>query len=538
MRAPMKGDMMTWRELKRTMAEPPRRFAMTALMILVYVSLHLTATAQQGGTANYFYDNNGRLHLVLSPTGEAVVYEYDPAGNFTSITRRAASELSILDFTPGAGGAGTSVTIYGTGFSATPSANTVRFNGVTATVTAATKTQLTVTVPTGATTGPITVTNTNGTINSSENFFIAGNLEFSLPIAFGGSVPFVFNNPNPSPLTNVGILRFDGIAGQRVSLIIEDVPSCFYSTLIGTNIYAQVSIISPSGATLTTVPLQDRLLLPSDIFSEIQFAYVDALALPQTGEYTILIDPNDNLAFVGCDGRRGVPYTATARLYEAPPDINGTIAASGLPTPVTFNAPGQNVILTFDGVVGQRIALIGSQNPPTRIGTDVKLYSPGTYPSGAPLFSREVGASNFFVDTTTLTASGKYTILVDPQFNKTLTTVLTLYDVPPDVTGTLVIGNPSQTVTIPSLGQGAILTFNVPVSEQVTIHIRNLFDAPFNLPSTLTLSTQSGTQIFTQTVNANADYDIQRTLSPGTYVIKMDPLQMLTGSFSIYLTTP
>ena len=536
MRAPMKGEMMTWREPKRMMQEPLRRIVIAALMILICLSLYLTAMAQQGGTANYFYDNNGRLHIVLSPTGEAVVYEYDPAGNFTSVTRRAANELSILDFTPGAGGAGTSVTIYGTGYNTTPSANTVRFNGVAAAVTAATKTQLTVTVPTGATTGPITVINTNGTINSSENFFIAGNLDFSLPIAFGGSVPFIFNDPGSSPLTNVGILRFDGIAGQRVSLIVEDVDSCFLGRLPGTNDYAQVSIISPTGATLTTVLVQDRQLAPSPALP-VQFGYIDSLALPQTGEYTILIDPNNSLLPVLCGGTLH-SYSATARLSEVPPDINGTITASGLPTPVTFNAPGQNVILTFDGVSGQRIALSGSQNPATQIGTDVRLYSPGTYPSGAPLISGVVGASNFFVDTTTLTASGKYTILVDPRFNKTLATVLTLYDVPPDVAGTLVIGNPSQTITIPSIGQAANLTFNVPISEQVTVHIRNLFNGPLNSPSTLTLSTQSGTQIFTQTVNANADYDIQQTLSPGTYVIKMDPAQMLTGSFSIYLTTP
>ena len=102
--------------------------------------------AQQGGTANYFYDSNGRLTAVLSPTGEAAIYNYDPAGNFTSITRRAASELSIIDFTPGSASAATPVTIYGTGFNPTPSANTVKFNGVTATVSAATKTRLDVSV--------------------------------------------------------------------------------------------------------------------------------------------------------------------------------------------------------------------------------------------------------------------------------------------------------------------------------------------------------------------------------------------------------
>ena len=37
--------------------------------------------AQQGGTTRYVYDDNGRLIAVISPTGEANVYEYDAAGN-------------------------------------------------------------------------------------------------------------------------------------------------------------------------------------------------------------------------------------------------------------------------------------------------------------------------------------------------------------------------------------------------------------------------------------------------------------------------
>lgn len=65
--------------------------------------------------------------------------------------------LAITSFTPASGPVGTVVTITGTGFDATASNNTVKFNGTTATVSSATKTQLMVSVPTGATTGKITV---------------------------------------------------------------------------------------------------------------------------------------------------------------------------------------------------------------------------------------------------------------------------------------------------------------------------------------------------------------------------------------------
>src|SRR5262249_29951954 len=73
-----------------------------AMLIAVAAVLapHRPAFAQQGGTARYFYDDNGRLKTVLSPTGEAAIYSYDPAGKFTAITRRAATRLSIIDFPP------------------------------------------------------------------------------------------------------------------------------------------------------------------------------------------------------------------------------------------------------------------------------------------------------------------------------------------------------------------------------------------------------------------------------------------------------
>jgi hypothetical protein len=70
----------------------------------------------------------------------------------------AVSSLSVTS-----GPYNTSVIITGTGFSATQADNRVFFNNKAATVTAATTTQLTATVPLGAGTGNITVSVKNGT---------------------------------------------------------------------------------------------------------------------------------------------------------------------------------------------------------------------------------------------------------------------------------------------------------------------------------------------------------------------------------------
>jgi N-acetylneuraminic acid mutarotase len=63
----------------------------------------------------------------------------------------------ITAFAPSTGAAGTSVTITGSKFSSTVNQNEVKFNGITATVSSATTTQLVVTVPATATTGTISV---------------------------------------------------------------------------------------------------------------------------------------------------------------------------------------------------------------------------------------------------------------------------------------------------------------------------------------------------------------------------------------------
>ncbi|WP_211212345.1 IPT/TIG domain-containing protein, partial [Rudaea cellulosilytica] len=65
---------------------------------------------------------------------------------------------TITGFSPSIGPVGTSVTITGTNFSATAANNVVKFNGTAAAVTAASATSLTATVPSGATSGKISVT--------------------------------------------------------------------------------------------------------------------------------------------------------------------------------------------------------------------------------------------------------------------------------------------------------------------------------------------------------------------------------------------
>ncbi len=110
-----------------------------------------SATADAG--IFYVYDPVGRLVGVVTPTGDVAQYMYDPAGNITQINRYDGG-IQVLGFGPNGAAPGSTITIYGSGFSG---GDTVTIGGQTATVDSATGTQLVVTVPTGAAGGTVSV---------------------------------------------------------------------------------------------------------------------------------------------------------------------------------------------------------------------------------------------------------------------------------------------------------------------------------------------------------------------------------------------
>lgn len=115
--------------------------------------------------------------VVTVPTGATtgkitVTVGGQSATSTDDFTVTSSTSLAITGFSPASGPIGTTVTITGANFSSTMANNTVTFNGTQATVIAAIATQLTVTVPTGATTGKIAVTVSGTTATSSADFTV------------------------------------------------------------------------------------------------------------------------------------------------------------------------------------------------------------------------------------------------------------------------------------------------------------------------------------------------------------------------------
>ncbi|MEO7988769.1 MAG: IPT/TIG domain-containing protein [Chryseolinea sp.] len=118
-----------------------------------------------------------------------------------TVTTSGSSTLTITSFT-GSGAVGSTITITGTNFSTTAANNTVTINGVVATVTAATATSLTVTVPTGATSGVIAVTVDGVTVTSASAFVVGSASCVTTDSETAGPFP----TKNPSSLVMVSIV--------------------------------------------------------------------------------------------------------------------------------------------------------------------------------------------------------------------------------------------------------------------------------------------------------------------------------------------
>jgi YD repeat-containing protein len=144
------------------------RSALCGLAIL----LGLFGAPALAATVLYLYDDLGRLIAEIDPAGDATRYTYDAAGNLLSVTRDSSTGFRVDGFSPSSGRVGDAVTLFGAGFIADPAQNTVSFNGTPATITLATPHSLVAAVPSGATTGPITVSNANGSATTAQAFTV------------------------------------------------------------------------------------------------------------------------------------------------------------------------------------------------------------------------------------------------------------------------------------------------------------------------------------------------------------------------------
>ncbi len=549
----------------------PRR---TVLMAWVVVALLGGNLVGQTTPVRYIYDEVGRLVGVVDQNGDAAYYHYDLVGNLTSITRTTSAQVAIIEFTPNQGPIGQSVTIYGTGFSATPGSNTVTFNGTSATVSSATVNKLVVTVPSGATTGTIAVTSPNGSASSADSFSVGSAV--GAP-AITGISPTIGVAGTSVTITGTG---FDAaVSKNNVNLNVSyTLPTSATSTQIvapapvgatsghvtvsnvrGSAVSSQDFFVAPSPYTASDVLVTDRMLFAQDkvvsmsTASKIGLVLFDATAgqraslkvssVTITSVDVKILDPYGRIVgslTAGTSGGFIEPFKAavsgtytvlvdpastntgnlTLRLTDVPADLSGTITAGGSAVSVSISAMGQNGRWTFSGSANDEVSLrLSSVTFPA---VYISILSPdGTLLAGPTITS--------FIDKTVLPVTGTYTAVVDPSSTSTGSATLNVYNAA-DVTGTITIGGSTVTPTITSPGQNAILTFSGTAAQRISLAIGA------GPSGTVKILKPDTTVLASGSINVIATF-LDTTVLPttGTYSITVDPMGTGTGGVALTL---
>lgn len=171
---------------------PPTLTSFSPSSGTIGTSVTLTGTALTGATAVSFGSVSAPSYSVLSATQVRAVVPAGavsaplkvttPGGTATSsgsFTVSPSPVPTLSGFTPGSGPVGTGVTLTGTGFLG---ASRVAFNGTSATYTLISATEIATAVPSGATSGAITVTTPGGTATSSTVFNVTATSSLDLTI--------------------------------------------------------------------------------------------------------------------------------------------------------------------------------------------------------------------------------------------------------------------------------------------------------------------------------------------------------------------
>ncbi len=541
------------------------------------VNFSLTDAANNN-PVRYVYDDLGRIAAVIDPAGDTARYSYDSVGNLLSITRQSSTLVSIIEFTPKIGLAGTVVTIHGTGFSPTPSGNTVTFNGTAAVVSSSSETQIVTTVPAGATTGLISVTTSAGSDSSDVAFVVGTNgpiiTSFTPNIGVAGVAPtaVTITGQNFETVTHNNRARFNGtlaaITASTATSISTTVPSGATSgrisvtTPLGKGVSADDFFIPPSPYVAADVEMTSRMaigdtkLVTINTANKIALVVFDGVAgqqisLQMTGvtissSSVTVFNPNGTtLASSGSFGTGGsfidtktLGVTGTYTIMVDPASTNtgsmtlnlfnivnvaATITPGGT-TPITIVTPGQNGEVTFTGASGQHVSLTVS---------GVTIPGTTTYtvknPDGSALASTGFSTSGGFLEIPYLPTAGTYTIFVDPSGTSTGNVSLTLNDAT-DATDTITPGGAAVVLTTTVPGQNARLTFSGTAGQRIAINASTTFSVCW----TLALVKPDGTNLSsTFTCGSGLFIDPQQLPVSGTYTILLDPSGTGTGQVTV-----
>lgn len=233
----------------------------------------------------------------------------------------------ITSFTPTSGAPGTPVTISGFHFGSAPQ---VRFNGVAATATVSGNgSQISTSVPSGATSGAITVVSTNGTDSSAASFTVFSSSNPSIALSTTSLAGLSANEGA------AGLAKTYTLSGANLAGLVTLNATAGFELSLNNTVFSQSVSVSPTGGVLLNVPVYARLAAGAPVGpNEGQVTHASggaqAVVLGLSGEVlsnspTISISATSLAGFYAVQGAPGTPKSYTLSGYNLGGNI--TVAA-------------------------------------------------------------------------------------------------------------------------------------------------------------------------------------------------------------------
>jgi large repetitive protein len=549
-----------------------------------------TLVASISSSVTYGYDALGRLvQANVAALNIVENYAYDSAGNITSVSSSPAATLAVSNLSSPQGAAGSTVTIFGSGFSTTPSSNTVQFNGMAATVISATSTQLVVSVPTNATNGFVTVKTGSTTVSSTTAFAVTASAgaptiaSFTPPIAITGGTVTLTGSGFQSVLADNQVQ-----VNQTAATVVSATPTALtfvvpsfgagtQSTITFSAMSAPITVTTPSGSTTSATDLVlSAAPIPAPIITTVGAAPVtfatptataqlmafnatagqsiELVANTQTTPGTIVgtvVAPNGataarlNFTASGQSLQVATPVTGRYTVYFYPygtqggsvsfsviGPVTGALTLNGTPTTQTLTVPGQNSVLTFSGTQGQNVMLSFSGVTLSAAATLVLKT-----PNGSTLLTQSLSTTGLTMSPT-LPANGTYTILITPPaaatgaFTAALTSAATTTLTPNQGARSLTLTGTTPTT----------LRFSGTAGQILSLAAAETTGASSTL--TLTIVQPDGTTLASTyaalclTCGTTLYYNVGPLTQTGTYSLTASQSSTASDTFALTLSTP
>ena len=538
------------------------------------------------GGISYVYDDLGRLVGTIAADGQAATYAYDAVGNLLSIGRYGATQVAIINFAPIRGPAGASVTINGSNFSSTAGQNGVQFSGTSATVNSATSTQLVVTVPSGATTGPIQITTPVGTATTSTSFTVtSGNsatptiTSFTPNIGIAGDAFAVTGTNFETIPTN------DKLKVYRTPATVSSASSTSLSTAVPSGatsghlvLQTPNGVVTSSGdffvppapyvgtdvLTATRASIGGSAQISVGSANKIGLVVFDGTASQRVSfKLTNLTFAQCNISVLNPDGSTlvtpqscltgdptygfvapvALPFTGTYQVMLESKNWAGSLTlnvynvvdnqytwttGSNSALVATTDTPGQQAFVQFSGVAGQQKSWNLSSFTISACTVTIRN------PDGSTFYSGFFNTSGGYIDTQTMQQTGTYVMGFSPISGVTGTASLMIYE-DPDITGTITPGGASVTANLATPGQNARYTFSGTPGQKVSLNMTNITTYPQILVSILK---PDGSTVYSGTFGSAYStnfLDTQILPVGGTYTILLSHHGTSTGSLTLTL---